>query len=570
MLQAVPPKDRIVLERHPGVVEVIAWAAIGSLLSVLITGFVLGSSNNLFHLPIVAGLFDEPQYKDDAFIQSLRYFASGVWLLLRGSEKYIDPFWLFLGLHILTRFVAFLGFLACASLIGIRSRADIVIFILLLSACSLSRGASYAGAGGLFTNIFTHSELANGLTLIALYLMARGRIAASFAMNGVVFFVNAFVAVWNAIPFAVMIADGVRRRELKLSRSLIEGAIGLAVFALIAIPVMLNILANPDFGKPVGFDYVGFLYGYYPNHFLAASTPPLHFFAAALVVAGGWLSFHILGKAARPFQLMLAGYVLVYLIGVMVPLMTHSATILNLHFLRVSTFFHLLAALGVVAVITKWLQSVDTVRARLLAPTLIVVACTVRHGGLFVPFVLLAFFETAGAKSVLAKLVERLKYLRAILLAIAALALAYTVSSTWKENRSLTAWISEWTTVGEWARMNTPDTAVFMVPTIDLIANGRNKTPLAEVAEVGSSTFEITSHRRIWVDFRRGAAVMWSASYYDEWRGRVDEQVKLHTLDERIDLARRSGVSYVVDLCASDNEAHAVKRTARLCVFAVQ
>ncbi|PIK73812.1 hypothetical protein CS379_06245, partial [Methylobacterium frigidaeris] len=65
--------------------DTLALSAVGAIVSVALTGFVLGASNNIFHLPIVAGLPDEPQFRADAFVQSLRFFASGIWLLLRGS-----------------------------------------------------------------------------------------------------------------------------------------------------------------------------------------------------------------------------------------------------------------------------------------------------------------------------------------------------------------------------------------------------------------------------------------------------------------------------------------------------
>ena len=58
----------------------------------------------------------------------------------------------------------------------------------------------YAGAGGLFINYFTHSEFANRLIIFTLYFAIHGPLAMAFLFNGAVFFINAFFAVWNAIP----------------------------------------------------------------------------------------------------------------------------------------------------------------------------------------------------------------------------------------------------------------------------------------------------------------------------------------------------------------------------------
>lgn len=63
---------------------------IAALLSSCYTGFVFGVSNNQFHLPIMERLYDEPQFAKDAFVQSLKYFSSGVWLTLAAVPKFAD------------------------------------------------------------------------------------------------------------------------------------------------------------------------------------------------------------------------------------------------------------------------------------------------------------------------------------------------------------------------------------------------------------------------------------------------------------------------------------------------
>src|SRR5271154_4863226 len=146
-----------------GFVETLVVAAIASALSLLHKGFVFGIENNLFHLPIVAGLFNEPQYQDDAFIQSLRHFSSGLWLLLQAYTTDFDRAQLlFLLLACLSRLINFVGFLCCASLVGVVERRDKIIFSLIICFISFLDGDAYAGTGGMFLNNFTHSEVANG------------------------------------------------------------------------------------------------------------------------------------------------------------------------------------------------------------------------------------------------------------------------------------------------------------------------------------------------------------------------------------------------------------------------
>ena len=145
-------------------------AALGTLVSLAITGFVFAIGNNLFHLPIVAELWDEPQFTSDEFIQALRYYAAGPWMLLRGSASYVNPYWSFLLLFVISRLLSIVGFLACARLLGIVSRSQQICFALLVSVTWLLRGDAVGGGGGLFINYFAHSEMANGLVLLALYL----------------------------------------------------------------------------------------------------------------------------------------------------------------------------------------------------------------------------------------------------------------------------------------------------------------------------------------------------------------------------------------------------------------
>ena len=123
-------KSSIVARRRaisiPGTfLETLALAAITAALSLAYKGFLFGIENNVFHLPIVGGLYDEPQYRDDVFIQSLRYFSSGVWLLLGGFEKHFGHTQaLFLVLAYLSRWLCFVGFLCCASLLGVVDRRE--------------------------------------------------------------------------------------------------------------------------------------------------------------------------------------------------------------------------------------------------------------------------------------------------------------------------------------------------------------------------------------------------------------------------------------------------------------
>lgn len=85
----------------------------------------------------------------------------------------------------------------------------------------------------------------------------------------------------------------------------------------------------------------------------------------------------------------------------------------------------------------------------------------------------------------------------------------------------------EWRSVEEWARKETSVDAVFLVP-------------------LEQQGFGVFSQRSAWVDWKRGAAVMWRPAYYPIWKERIEQQRQLKSLDETADYARKHGIQYVI------------------------
>jgi hypothetical protein len=86
-----------------------------------------------------------------------------------------------------------------------------------------------------------------------------------------------------------MAAVLVWRGDIGLRQWLPALALGGMISATLAAPVLLNILSNPDFGKPVGFDYPAYLRGYYGRHFFVTSNPLHEFLLLLALVIVGWL-----------------------------------------------------------------------------------------------------------------------------------------------------------------------------------------------------------------------------------------------------------------------------------------
>jgi hypothetical protein len=553
--------------------ETLVLAAIASALSLLHKGFVFGIENNVFHLPIVAGLYDEPQYRDDIFIQSLRHFSSGVWLLLGNFEKHFGHTQaLFLVLAYLSRLLCFVGFLCCASLLGIVDRRDKIVFSLILCFISFLDGDSYAGTGGLFLDYFTHSEIANGTVLLAIYFAAKSRFAAATLMCGVTFFINAFIAFWLVPLLAFVAASLLRERKATLGGIAWQALAGLLPCILLAIPVLGNIASNPEFGKPIDFDFVSYLQQYFAGHVLIGSISALSMLGLAAVTLLGGVALCWFGAGARELQAAYCGAILLYAIGIAVPFLTSAPVILNLHLLRSSTIIHLLAGLATAALATNWLRRDH--EPAFLPGCLIVLSLSV--GGLAfsfcIPIILSAHFTqpTQVIQATHRSGVFSRRVLGYLALAVV-LGIVWPLS-TWqnvKFNRLFAESIPEWTAVANWARNSTPSTATFLVPSRPR-ATDTSEPAASDLALSRTAIFEFISHRRIWVDYKRGAAVMWMPSYYQTWRTRLTEVEALSSLDERLDYAGRHGIDYVIDRCnpaLALGEGAGVFRTERLCVF---
>lgn len=555
------------------------WVAAigGALLSLVVTGYAFPAGNNVFHLPIVARLWDLPEFADDAFVQSLRHFSSGLWMVLAGSADRVEPRVLFLVLLVFSRLLSFLGFLACADHFGIREAKRRFLFAGLIAVTPLMQSLSFAGRGGLFIDTFTHSEVANGLFLLALWAALSGRFALSLSTIGAVFFVNAFFGVWAGFVLAFVVGREVVGGRLDLRRLGRAVAVGLVVGGLFAWPVVGNIVGNPDFGRPIDFDFVDFLEYSYPNHVLFLALRWHQWLGLAMVLAVAVLALRRLDDPDRRTATALAACVLVYAIGIAAPWVTHAPLALNLHLLRSGTMIHLLAALLLTTLTVRWWFDADRPHA-VLAAAMTVVGCLPTGGAMrhvAVALLLLAVVVEArfGARPGWIAFVDRFApSVDRLRLRTAALAmLTVTISVAWTQMRlaAAEAWSEEWGGVADWAGHTTKRGSIFLTPSVDRWDGG----PLDEDQSLGATlntAFEFRAHRSLWVDPKRGAMVLWSPSTHAVWRRRMEETRALKTWTERLAYARSRGITHTVEITPGDCPGRPIFRTKRLCVFAVE
>lgn len=551
-------------------------AILGSVVTLATTGHLVGVRNDIYFQPILAALYDEPQFAHNLYIQSLHYYSSGLWQLLSGADRYVDPCWLLLGLHFVSELISFIGFLACATLLGIRTWQQRLLLVGLLCATSFLRGQSLAGDGGLFINYFTHSEVDNGLTLIALYLLLRRNLIGALVVEGIVVFLNAFIGVWDAVVMTNVAIAMALCGALTWRKLIVRGSVGVALVAALSLPILLNILANPDFGKPLAFDYVTYLEEFWPYHFLYWDIGYYERAGLTALFALGTVSFIALGKRGSFFIAAYVSFALVYAIGVVAPLLTHSPLVLNLHLLRVSTMLQLLGTFACLVLATRWWFSEKAIESNLLAPALVLIMCipvrmtTIQpalHAGAAFLIVSAALLPTALQRvpEWLTRPALRLKLSVSTIVCVCfAVVLVVKTINNFRDSQ----WLAEWRAVGQWARSNTSSEDLFLLPTWSFRGTQSKETAEESAAILTSGSFEGVSHRAVWIDFRQGAAVMWSPSFYQLWHRRVTEVSSLNSIRSRLNYAAASGIKYVVDVCQPEITEAPAFSTRHLCVYA--
>ncbi|MDE2380311.1 MAG: hypothetical protein KGM94_23840, partial [Bradyrhizobium sp.] len=287
----------------------------------------------------------------------------------------------------------------------------------------------------------------------------------------------------------------------------------------------------------------------------------------AAVMALGAVALWWFGPAGRDLRAVYLGAILLYLLGVVVPAVSTSPMILNLQLLRSGAMIHLLASLAIAALATTWLRRES---AALFLPGCAVVLALYLGGVAFlivIPLILAsARFEAAGEFAPAYR--RKLGY--AMLAASAFALFPASVWETYTFNRLYSDAATQWAAVGHWARAATPPTAIFIVPPRPRI-DAQPAPPASEVALSRAGIFEFVSHRRVWVDYKRGAAAMWTPSYYRVWHERMTEMADLNDHAARLAYASRKGIDYVVELCETlPSQDDVLFRTEHLCVSAVK
>ncbi|MGG5817449.1 DUF6798 domain-containing protein [Falsiroseomonas sp. HW251] len=511
-------------------------AAVAAALTILVQGFVFGWSNNLFQVPFVEGWFDDPAFANDAFVQSLRFFASWVWSLAGLMAPATGTEQAFLILHIASRFLMMLTAALLVREVGPRGVAGIAVAMLALALADGLHRTSRVGGHDLYYWFFSHSGVTWPVILLSLLALIRGHVVAAVAANGVVFGINGFVAATHGVGLltgALGLWPKERAGRWRLVR---QWLLGLVLALLVGAPTLVWVWQMLATQPPpaAGFDGRDFLWSYWPEHWWVSFAPWRDRLWAVLNAVAGLLALLLLGKRARVLLWAYCGYAAVFALAGLLPHVTHSLTILNLHPLRIgSGLVTFLATLAVVAATARALLEEQGGAARrwLAAIAMLAIAwgslkampvAVVSLGALLAmrrarPAWLGWVPDWAPAAAV------------ALLAALVPLRLAEFAETRAARTRDAAAQRE----IGDWLRERTPAEAMVLVP--------------AAATPPHSHNIQVWARRRFWVDWKRGGAVQWSPHYHAEWSSRLREVQALRGVGDDIAYACANGIGWLVE-----------------------
>lgn len=541
---------------------------VAAVVSMPLTGYIPFFNNNIYHLTILNADYDLPQFAGDPVVQSLRHFSSGFWMLFAGIG-HVVPVKLFLAIaFLLSRIAFFAAALHLARSLGYKSKRFSWIFLLLLAATPLMSG--YApGGGGLNINYFSHSELANATLVFSLSLLLRRQFGPSAFFVCVTFFLNAFMAVWLAPIWAAVAASLLAGEGARLLPAIRSTALGI-LCGLPLVALVVKAVVEGNTGYQLDYSYAAYLRGFFPYHFFLDSLERgdlvrLGLMGLVLPTVSAFLK-----QANRAWLALAIGTFGLLAIGSLLPLITESRMVLNLHFIRSAVLIQLFVSLGLAMVAADGLAGNGSLRAQVFA-TLIGALMMIGNGALAaLPLALAGYYlYTRGNRP--APLLDQpqgLRLSRGLLLAASVFTVTVTLSAQAKGLPMQWRIADTWERAGAWVNENTPQPSSFLLPvTQEDLPPGAD--PASQYLDFELSGFVASAHRPVWTSFKYGAAPMWAPQTYAEWNRRYQATLALKNTAERFAYARAHAITHVATFCDPAIPDQPVYRDGDLCIYAM-
>lgn len=366
-----------------------AAAAVGATLLLLaVTGFRFDAGSNVDHAALASFATGLPPLA--------RAWLSQAWHLLSAlplepglvSEAHLHA--AFLGAGVLSAFVCTFALLRIVARLGGTDAIGLAAGALLVGVSYLDNGHAFVSGATMIGATFTGAQAATALVALSLGLALNGSLWVGVALLGLAFDADAAVAVLGAIGLAGA-SIALARDGLPVARAWLTGAICALVLA--APPVAWwgrAIAASGGFpGDPVAA--LGLAE---PNPLLAWSVPLQCWMPFGCTLVLGLSAFSVLGSDARGACGAFLGFLLVFAVGCVLPLLTGSSWLAILRPMAADTLLQLLATAAAVAVVVLDLRNGGGVLRVVLSVA--IAACLLLHRDLL-PVAALAMLTRAAA-----------------------------------------------------------------------------------------------------------------------------------------------------------------------------
>jgi hypothetical protein len=333
-----------------------AIVIIFSFVSFYRSGFYFGYVNNVFHIPYVLDLASSPEFINDKLYQSLKYFTSLVWPLLRLIINENNVYSVFYYADIITRLLTFLAVLYLVKANGVTKKIETVLCFSLFACTPWLQESSIVGWHDLFTNFFSHSPVTWPFLLLALLFLQRNDLTKTSIMIGIVFNINAFVGIWLVfISFVTVIFD---RQSYSIS-TIIKSCL---LCALVSLPGIIWIgAALRDTWTAEKINYIEYFRLYFPNHFLIEAASFADLCKLVTIFACGILSCKFIEHGRYWIGIQIGCFIL-FAVGMPLPYIFNSKLIYNLHLLRSDGIEQFVAMMLTIIVAAKLISKTDSIR----------------------------------------------------------------------------------------------------------------------------------------------------------------------------------------------------------------
>jgi hypothetical protein len=257
------------------------------------------------------------------------------------------------------------------------------------------------------------------------------------------------------------------------------------------------------------------------------------------------LTLRFQGEKAGELTAISVGAILVVLLAPVVPMLTESRFILNLHLLRAFAVVQMLLAISLATLAVHWL-TVEAVRSRFLLGLGLFAGWLGSSAGLILAAMLLISDLSLGGKSPFSPSFRRqvVKLCAVGLLVF----LPLRMGAVWSEAKDEIEAAQQWERIGLWAQQQTPTDAVFYVP------------------ERGAAVFSMIAERQLWFVPKYGATVMWSPSYFPIWQERLAKTAGSPS-PEHLEKVSAGAIDFVVADCSQLTARHPVHHEGPACVY---